>query len=61
MQLALYKAPGAWYDKLVRVAYSHCELVIDGVCYSSSPRDNGVRSKAIDLHSGSWDLIEVSG
>lgn len=65
MQLALYKAPGTCSDKLIRVAtfskYSHCELVIDDVCYSSSPRDNGVRARVIDLSSGSWDLIRVSG
>jgi hypothetical protein len=41
------------------VKYSHAELVIDGVCYSSSVRDGGVRSKIIDLSSGKWDLIEL--
>lgn len=41
--------------------YSHAELVIDGVCYSSSLRDGGVRSKYIDLASGRWDVLPVKG
>lgn len=65
MHLALYKAPGTFYDKLVRVAtasrYSHCELVIDGICYSSSPRDGGVRSKRIQLGRDAWEMIPVYG
>ena len=32
--------------------------MIDGVCYSSSARDGGVRSKVIDLTSGRWDVVE---
>lgn len=41
--------------------YSHVELVIDGLAYSSSARDGGVRRKFIpDLNdSGRWDLFEV--
>lgn len=39
--------------------YSHAELVIDGVCWSSSVRDGGVRQKQIDLDSGHWDVYEV--
>ena len=41
--------------------YSHVELVIDGVCYSSSARDGGVRKKVIsNLNtSGHWDIFEV--
>lgn len=44
------------------VIYSHVELLIDGVCYSSSSRDGGVRSKIIeDLEtSGHWDLFPVT-
>lgn len=41
--------------------YSHCELVIDGVCYSSSKRDGGVRAKEIDLKSGHWHVLEIGG
>lgn len=39
--------------------WSHAELVIDGVCYSSSPRDGGVRGKEIDLGSGRWDVLPL--
>jgi hypothetical protein len=35
--------------------------VINGVCYSSSFRDGGVRSKYIDLASGRWDVLPVKG
>jgi len=47
--------------RLVLVRYSHCELVIAGVCYSSSNRDGGVRPKVIDLASGHWDVFHVDG
>lgn len=40
--------------------YSHCELVIDGVCYSSSKRDGGVRGKVIDLNSGHWHVFDLN-
>ena len=68
-QLALYKGPpsslihnishyitrlGTWSK------YSHAELVIDGICYSSSARDGGVRSKVIDLSSGHWDVFDLT-
>lgn len=69
LQLALYKGPpsslihnishyitrlGTWSG------YSHAELVIDGICYSSSARDGGVRSKLIDLSSGHWDVFNLT-
>jgi hypothetical protein len=39
--------------------YSHCELVIDGMCYSSSAMDKGVRAKVIDLDPAKWDVIDL--
>lgn len=39
--------------------YSHCELVVDGLCYSSSAMDGGVRCKAIDLDLEKWDVIDL--
>lgn len=39
--------------------YSHCELVVRGLCYSSSILDKGVRSKAINLDPDKWDLIDL--
>jgi hypothetical protein len=41
------------------VKYSHAEIVIDEICYSSSLRDGGTRAKVIDLDSGRWDVFEV--
>lgn len=61
--LALYNKPGRWTNRAIRLrtgsVYSHCELVVDGMCFSSSGRDRGVRSKVIDLADGGWDLIEI--
>lgn len=70
MKLALYKGPAQ--DIAHKIAhwavclftgspYSHCELVIGGVCWSASARDGGVRGKVIDLASGHWDLFEIHG
>lgn len=57
-----------------RSRYSHCELVVkksvfaDGEripeivfdCYSSSPRDGGVRCKRMSLNESHWDLVPIS-
>jgi hypothetical protein len=68
MKAAFYKGthkgvPGI-YNRLVRwwtqSSYSHVELVFsDGMCWSSSYMDKGVRGKYIDLNDGNWDLIEL--
>lgn len=62
IQLWFYKAEGNFYDKLIRLVnctkYSHVELCIDGHCYSSSPREGGVRRKQIAFNQ-SWDAIEL--
>ena len=70
VKLAFYKGPPKWDDLehvfshyAIRLRtwskYSHAELVIDGICYSSSVRDGGVRKKAINLDSGHWDVVEI--
>lgn len=63
VKLALYKGKGTLANAGIRMwtgsRYSHCELVVDGWCYSSSVMDKGVRRKLIDLASGNWDLIEL--
>ena len=65
MQVALYKAPGTWIDKLIwfvtNSPYSHVELVIDGMSYSSSSRDGGVRQKFIVYHPDKWDMLKIDG
>lgn len=67
--LAMYKARGNWVDKIIRLftgkPYSHCELAVANgdkyLCYSSSPRDGGVRYKAMHLSEDKWDLIPITG
>lgn len=70
MRLALYKGPatgaknklGHWVVCVATASkYSHVELMIDGVCYSSSFRDGGVRAKVIDAESlaAHFDLFDV--
>ena len=63
VQLALYKGEGQLGNALIRwwtrSEYSHCELVVDGMCYSSSAMDKGVRRKAIVLHPAKWDVIDL--
>jgi hypothetical protein len=61
--LAMYKGKGLIGNALIRwwtkSQYSHCELVVDGVCYSSSLMDRGVRSKSIALKPDHWDLLTL--
>lgn len=69
LELALYKGPP---EDILHVVghnatkvwtwskYSHAELVIDGVCWSSSSRDGGVRKKNINLNSGKWDVFRLT-
>lgn len=65
MQLAFYKGRTRIFNRLTawwtNGPYSHCELVVDGVCWSSSFMDGGVRRKLIDLNPEHWDIIEVEG
>ena len=65
VQLAAYR-PHRWWDiggriiaAWTRSPYSHCEIVIDGRCYSSSVRDGGVRAKRIDVTGPHWDVFDV--
>lgn len=61
--LAQYKGKGKIGNALIRWwtkrPYSHCELVVDGVCYSSSLMDGGVRAKTIVLKPEHWDLHPI--
>lgn len=66
LQVAFYKAKyGDWLDRVIDSCsgfggHSHVELVFDdGVCFSSSGRDGGVRFKTIDIHSGHWDIVPL--
>ena len=65
--LALYKGRGDWKDKAIRFftrgQYSHCEMAVangdEWDCYTSSPRDGGVRMKTMKLSPTEWDLIKL--
>ena len=61
--VAFYKGQTRVFNKLVswwtRGPYSHTELVVDGVWYSSSFLDGGVRAKRIEFDPEHWDLIEL--
>ena len=63
MKIHFYKARnGKLGDKIVGFAsiFSHVELEIDGVFYSSSNRDGGVRSKIIDIsNKKKWVSFEL--
>ncbi|MFT3758441.1 hypothetical protein [Thauera sp.] len=63
MKLALYKGRGNLGNALIRwwtkSPYSHCELVIGEIWYSSSVRDGGVRAKRLEPNPAHWDYIEL--
>lgn len=63
VKVAFYKGRDAFLDRLIQwwtgSSYSHCEIVVNGVSYSSSPRDGGVRMKLIDFNPQHWDFVEV--
>ena len=63
MKIHFYKAKeGKIGDKVVGLVsvFSHVELEINGVCYSSSNRDYGVRSKIIDTsNKQKWVSFEL--
>lgn len=63
-QLAFYIAKhGNIVDKAIawwtNSKYSHVELVIDGMWYSTSPRDLKVRAKRLIPKEGHWDFVDV--
>ena len=65
VKIAMYKGRKRVFNRLVswwtRGPYSHTELVIDGVCYSSSFLDKGVRKKAIELDPENTDYYSSYG
>lgn len=62
-KLALYKGKGKIGNALVRwwtdSKYSHCELIVGDMAFSSSVTDGGVRAKRIDFHPKNWDIIAL--
>lgn len=64
MELVAYKGKDSIGDRFIQSwtgeIYSHCELRVAGTCYSSSIRDNGVRSKAINVFTDNWDIYPLT-
>lgn len=70
LKLALYKGPPQ--NDLIHLLthyltkfftwskYSHSEIIIDGMSYSSSLRDGGVRKKIIDFDPDRWDIFSIT-
>lgn len=71
---SLYDRVTDWLiRKITKGQYSHCEIAIEQTeflsgdyypdvtydCYSSSPRDGGVRRKIMTLPKDKWDLIPL--
>lgn len=65
MQIAFYKGKGGFFNKLIRWwtkhEYTHTELIIDGIWYTSSHTDGGVVERQRSGLSGNWDIYEVTG
>lgn len=63
MKLALYKGKGQVGNAIIRwwtrSPYSHCEIVIGELSYSSSLMDGGVRTKRIDHSPAHWDFVAL--
>lgn len=62
---AEYIGKGTWFNRIIRwhtkSKVSHCEWVINGIGYSSSIQDNGVRAKAgIDWNNGNWIITKCT-
>lgn len=70
--VAFYKAPGNWFDRLIRLItrakYTHCEVAITDpftqsrnvyLCFSASIRDGGARIKRMPLNPNHWDVVAV--
>ena len=62
IKIAYYIGGTRFIDRIIRLwsrsSISHCEIVFDELCCSSSPRDRGVRCKIIDLNNGKWEVVE---
>lgn len=59
VKLAAYVGKGDLFNAAIRrrtgSQMSHCELIIDGLWYSASLRDRGVRRKYVDPKPGEWE------
>ena len=63
MKIAFYTGNGKISDRLVRSwtksRFSHVELIINSISYSSSPRDGVVRKKNIKYEAENWRIFDL--
>jgi hypothetical protein len=63
LRVAFYTSSKGFYESLISIFAgipTHCELLFsDGLCFSSSNRDGGIRFKKIDLNPDKWLIINV--
>lgn len=61
VRLAAFVGKGNFFNAAIRrrtrSQVSHVEIVIDGLWYSSSVQDGGVRRKHVDPKPGEWEYI----
>jgi len=64
MKIAFYKGKGSTFNKLIkwwtRSEITHVELIVDGMWYSSSHTDGGVRGKVITPNLDHWEIYELN-
>ena len=65
IEVYFYKGKKRVFNRLVSWwtggKYSHVEILLDGLSYSSSTMDGGVRAKQIDFNDGNWDKLIIKG
>lgn len=61
--VAFYKGKGDFTDKLIRwytsSKYSHVELIVDDIWYSTSPRTLEIAGRYVTPKEENWEYIEV--
>lgn len=65
VRLAFYKKRNSFFDKAImwytKSKYSHVELLVGDIAYSSSVRDKGVRKWDFEKNANkdNWDIVEI--
>ena len=61
--VAFYKGKGTWVNGLIRwwtkSEYSHVELIVDGVWYTSATWEKGTVARALKGNPEKWDMVEL--
>lgn len=63
VSVAFYTGSKGLYESLISIFAgipTHCELLFsDGMCFSSSNRDGGLRFKKIEFNPDKWIIIDI--